>query len=84
MRRTVPSADRGCRARWHWRSFLAGAGSSFYIFAYGLLYWASKLHLPGFANKVLYLGYLALVSGLSGIVTGTIGFAATWGFLRVI
>ncbi|TNY20348.1 endosomal P24A protein [Rhodotorula diobovata] len=70
--------------RWHWRSFLAGAGSSFYIFAYGLLYWASKLHLPGFANKVLYLGYLALVSGLSGIVTGTIGFAATWGFLRVI
>ncbi|KPV71828.1 uncharacterized protein RHOBADRAFT_40167 [Rhodotorula graminis WP1] len=70
--------------RWHWRSFLAGAGSSVYIFLYGLLYWASKLHLPGFANKVLYLGYLALVSALSGIVTGTIGFVATFAFLRVI
>ncbi|GAA5905487.1 hypothetical protein JCM8208_004296 [Rhodotorula glutinis] len=70
--------------RWHWRSFLAGAGSSVYIFLYGLLYWASKLHLPGFANKVLYLGYLALVSGLSAIVTGAIGFAATFAFLRVI
>ncbi|GAA5853338.1 hypothetical protein JCM9279_003364 [Rhodotorula babjevae] len=70
--------------RWHWRSFLAGAGSSVYIFLYGLLYWASKLHLPGFANKVLYLGYLALVSGLSALVTGAIGFAATFGFLRVI
>ncbi|BGP40984.1 Transmembrane 9 super member 2 [Rhodotorula kratochvilovae] len=70
--------------RWHWRAFLAGAGSSAYIFLYGLLYWASRLHLPGFANKVLYLGYLALVSGLSALVTGAVGFAATWAFLRVI
>lgn len=70
--------------RWHWRSFLTGGGSAFYVFLYGLGYWASRLHLPGFANKVLYLGYLALVSGLTFMVTGTVGFAASWAFLRVI
>ncbi|KAL8292186.1 hypothetical protein RQP46_001652 [Phenoliferia psychrophenolica] len=70
--------------RWHWRSFLAGGGSAFWLLAYGLLYWATRLHLDGFANKVLYLGYLLLISFLSFLVTGAIGFVATYAFLRVI
>lgn len=70
--------------RWHWRAFLNGAASSVYIAAYGLVAWASKLHLAGVSNKILFLGYLAFISGLSAIMTGTIGYLATWAFLRVI
>lgn len=80
--------------RWHWRAFITGGGSAFWLFAYGvscfahhvwraliflrsparpltryrssslpltvsqLFYWATRLSLPGFANKALYLGYL--------------------------
>ncbi|GAA5874032.1 hypothetical protein JCM3774_001589 [Rhodotorula dairenensis] len=70
--------------RWQWRSFVNGASSALYIFAYGLVYWASRLHLSGVSNKVLFLGYLLFISGMSAIVTGTIGFVATWAFVRVI
>lgn len=70
--------------RWHFRAFLAGGGSAFWLMAYGLLYWATKLQLPGLANKVLYLGYLLLLCLLDFFVTGTIGFVATYAFLRVI
>ena len=49
-----------------------------------LVYWASRLHLSGVSNKVLFLGYLLFISGMSAIVTGTIGFVATWAFVRVI
>lgn len=70
--------------RWQWRSFVNGAASGGYIAAYGLVYWASRLHLSGIANKVLFLGYLLFISGMSAIVTGTIGFGATWAFVRVI
>ncbi|BGP17125.1 Transmembrane 9 super member 2 [Rhodosporidiobolus nylandii] len=70
--------------RWHWRAFLTGASSGLYLFLYGLLFWASRLHLSGFANKVLYLGYLALLAALEGIVMGSVGFAACWVFVRVI
>lgn len=70
--------------RWHWRAFLAGGGSAFWLLAYGLLYWATRLHLDGFANKVLYLGYLLLISLVSFLVTGAFGFVACYAFLRVI
>ncbi|KAM0746172.1 endosomal P24A protein [Meredithblackwellia eburnea MCA 4105] len=70
--------------RWHWRSFLAGGGSAFWLLAYGILYWATRLHLDGFANKVLYLGYLLILTALSFLITGSIGFVSTYAFLRVI
>ncbi|BGP29992.1 Transmembrane 9 super member 2 [Rhodotorula toruloides] len=59
--------------RWHWRSFVTGAASSVYVFAYGLLARASRLHLPGSSNKILFLGYLTFVAGLEAIVTETVG-----------
>lgn len=44
--------------RWHWRSFLIGGGSAFWMFAYGVWYWASRLSLDSFTSVVLYFGYL--------------------------
>ncbi|KAG8887233.1 hypothetical protein FRB98_000330 [Tulasnella sp. 332] len=56
--------------RWHWRSFLIGGGSAFWLFAYGVFYWASRLSLDSFTSAVLYFGYLFLLSVLDFLVTG--------------
>lgn len=44
--------------RWHWRSFLIGGGSAFWVFVYGVWYWASRLSLDSVSSVVLYFGYL--------------------------
>jgi len=44
--------------RWHWRAFLIGGGSAFWLFAYGVWYWASRLSLDSFSSVVLFFGYL--------------------------
>jgi transmembrane 9 superfamily protein 2/4 len=61
----------GILARWHWRAFLAGGGSAFWLLAYGLYYWASRLSLGSMSSVLLYLGYLVLLALLDFLVTGT-------------
>jgi transmembrane 9 superfamily member 2/4 len=56
--------------RWHWRAFLTGGGSAFWLLAYGLFYWISRLSLDSFSSVVLYLGYLFLLVLLDFLVTG--------------
>ncbi|GAA6064169.1 hypothetical protein JCM10212_002991 [Sporobolomyces blumeae] len=69
---------------WQWRSILTGGSSAFYLFLYSLIYWATKLNLPGLTNKVLYLSYVGAISGLVFVVNGTVGFVSVAWFLRVI
>ncbi|TFK75400.1 endosomal P24A protein [Pluteus cervinus] len=68
--------------RWHWRAFLTGGGSAIWLIAYGLFYWASRLSLDSFSSVVLYLGYLFLLAFLDFLVTGTIGFLASYWAVR--
>ncbi|KAG6334661.1 hypothetical protein ID866_4428 [Astraeus odoratus] len=68
--------------RWHWRSFLIGGGSAFWMFAYGLLYWASRLSLDSFSSVMLYIGYLFLLCLFDFLITGTIGFLASYWAVR--
>ncbi|KAI0690896.1 Nonaspanin TM9SF [Cytidiella melzeri] len=68
--------------RWHWRAFLTGGGSAFWVLAYGLFYWANRLSLGSFQSKCLYLGYLMLLALFDFLVTGTIGFLATYWAVR--
>ena len=56
--------------RWHWRAFLTGGGSAFWLLAYGLFYWVSRLSLDSFSSVILYLGYLFLLVILDFLVTG--------------
>ena len=44
--------------RWHWRAFMIGGGQAFWLFAYGLWYWASRLSFDNFTSVILYFGYL--------------------------
>ncbi len=57
--------------RWHWRAFLAGGGSAFWLLLYGIYYWASRLSLDSMQSVVLYMGYLLLLVLLDFLVTGT-------------
>ncbi|KAF8520357.1 endosomal P24A protein [Hysterangium stoloniferum] len=68
--------------RWHWRAFLTGGGSAFWLLAYGLFYWVSRLSLDSFTSVVLYLGYLFLLAFLQFLVTGTIGFFSAYWAMR--
>jgi len=56
--------------RWHWRSFVIGGGSAFWVLAYGLFYWASRLKLDSLSSVVLYLGYLFLIAIFDFLITG--------------
>ncbi|KAI0872704.1 Nonaspanin [Hypoxylon argillaceum] len=69
---------------WQWRAFLAAGMSAGYIFANALIYLISKLSLGGLSGTVLYIGYSALLSFLFFILTGSIGFFASWLFVRKI
>ncbi|KAJ3567173.1 hypothetical protein NP233_g6538 [Leucocoprinus birnbaumii] len=68
--------------RWQWRSFIIGGGSAFWLLAYGIYYWASRMSLGSFSSLLLYLGYLFLLALMDFLVTGTIGFLASYWAVR--
>ncbi|POV99757.1 hypothetical protein PSHT_13404 [Puccinia striiformis] len=69
--------------RWHERAFVTGGASAFWLVAYGLLY-ATRLSLHGFTSIALYLGYLLLLGLLDFLMTGSIGYVATFFFVKKI
>ncbi|KAF8857876.1 hypothetical protein BDZ45DRAFT_592072 [Acephala macrosclerotiorum] len=69
---------------WHWRAFTTAGASAGYVFLNALIYWVTKLQLGGLAGSVLYIGYSALISFLFFILTGSIGFFASWAFVQKI
>ncbi|KAL9078873.1 MAG: hypothetical protein Q9157_002209 [Trypethelium eluteriae] len=70
--------------RWQWRSFVTSGASAGYVFASAMLYWMRTMSFTSWTSGVLYLGYSALISGLFFVLNGTIGFLASWIFVRKI
>ncbi|KAK7513077.1 hypothetical protein IWZ03DRAFT_334352 [Phyllosticta citriasiana] len=69
---------------WQWRAFCTAGASAAYVFAYALLYWVKALSFGSWTSGVLYLGYSALISILFFVLTGAIGFFASWLFVLKI
>jgi len=69
---------------WWWRSFIASGGSAFYIFVYSIFYFFTKLEITEIIPSMLYFGYTFLISLTFWILTGTIGFIASYIFVRKI
>ncbi|ANB11817.1 Emp70p [Sugiyamaella lignohabitans] len=69
---------------WQWRSFILSGSASIYIFLHSIIYLVSKLSLGGFISNGLYLGYSLLISFVFFILTGTVGFIASFFFVRKI
>ncbi|KAF2495095.1 hypothetical protein BU16DRAFT_379645 [Lophium mytilinum] len=69
---------------WQWRSFCTAGASAAYVFLAAILYWVKDLSFGSWTSGVLYLGYSALLSVLFFVLTGTIGFFASWLFVLKI
>ncbi|KAF2027220.1 endosomal integral membrane protein [Setomelanomma holmii] len=69
---------------WQWRSFFTAGASAAYVFASCLLYWVKDVSWTSWTSGVVYLGYSALLSSLVFVLTGTIGFIASWLFVMKI
>jgi len=69
---------------WWWHSFIISGGSAFYVFAYSIFYFMTKLEITEFIPTLLYFGYTSLMVFTFWILTGTIGFYAAYFFIRKI
>lgn len=70
--------------QWQWRAFFASGACSFYILFQALIYLIYKMSLGGFISYVLYIGYSLLLAFTAFVLTGTIGFIASFFFIRKI
>ncbi|WFD36473.1 hypothetical protein MCUN1_003352 [Malassezia cuniculi] len=70
--------------RWHWRAFLTGGASAFWLFAYGMFFWLTRLSLPSLSSNILFIGYLIVFSLLDFVLFGFVGFAACYVYIRYI
>jgi len=66
---------------WWWRSFLTAGSSAFYMFAYSIFYFYTKLEITKFVSTLLFFGYMWIISFTFFILTGTIGFVACFMFV---
>jgi transmembrane 9 superfamily protein 2/4 len=69
---------------WFWRSFAASASSSLYVFMYSCLYYFTRLQIGHYVGAMLYFGYMFIMSYTFALITGAIGFSATFFFVRAI
>lgn len=70
--------------RWWWNSFFYSSTSACYLFIAGLFYYNSQLGSPHFYMTILYFGYLLILCFLIMLLTGSVGFLATFYFVRKI
>merc|ERR1712217_173330 len=69
---------------WWWQSFLTSGSSAVYVFLYSILYFSSRLLIDKMVSTLLYFGYMFIMSVLFFLLTGSIGFIASFNFVRVI
>uniref|UniRef100_A0A8D8UJQ7 Transmembrane 9 superfamily member n=1 Tax=Cacopsylla melanoneura TaxID=428564 RepID=A0A8D8UJQ7_9HEMI len=69
---------------WWWRSFITSGFTSIYLFVYCIHYFETRLNLGDASSVFLYFGYTLIMVFLFFIMTGCIGFFATFYFVRKI
>lgn len=69
---------------WWWRSFFMSGSCSIYVFFYAVFYFITKLDIQDFVPGLLYFGYTFIMVLSFWLLTGTVGFYATYLFIRHI
>ena len=69
---------------WWWRSFFTSGSSALYLFLYSVFYFATKLQITEVVPTIMYFGYMFLASIVFCLLTGTIGFCASYAFVHII
>jgi transmembrane 9 superfamily protein 2/4 len=67
--------------RWWWRSWLIPGSSAIYLALYAVYYFATQLSIMGATSVVLYFGYSLLLVVTFFLITGCIGYLATFAFI---
>ena len=70
--------------RWWWVSFEVAGSSGVYFFIYAFGYYYTELNFSRLTSFVFYFGYMFLASATYTMITGTLGFIATFIFIRTI
>ncbi|KAF7510143.1 hypothetical protein GJ744_007042 [Endocarpon pusillum] len=70
--------------RWHWRAFLGAGMTGVYVFIMALGFWMMRVSFGGLTGAVLYVGYSALIGFLIFVLTGSIGYLASYAFVQRI
>ncbi|KAF4678194.1 hypothetical protein FOL47_003256 [Perkinsus chesapeaki] len=70
--------------RWWWRSFFVSGSSALYVFGYSLMYLGTRLQIVDAVSIAVYIGYMGMISFAFFLLTGCIGFVATFFFVRAI
>lgn len=58
---------------WGWRSYLTAGSSAFYLFLYATFYFFTKLEMTKLISRILYFGYMPIMSYSFFVMTGIIG-----------
>jgi transmembrane 9 superfamily protein 2/4 len=69
---------------WWWRAFLSSGASAGYLFAYSIIYFYTRLAIDSFVATCLFYGYMAIMSLLFMLLTGSIGLISSFFFVRGI
>lgn len=69
---------------WWWRSFLISGSSALYLFLYSILYFFTQLNISNPTSTMIYFAYMGLASFAFFVMTGCIGYFATFVFVRKI
>ncbi|KAL5545022.1 hypothetical protein UlMin_008806 [Ulmus minor] len=70
--------------RWWWRSFLCGGSVGFYLFGYSIYHYHHRTDFSGALQISFFFGYMACISYCIFLMLGTVGFLASWLFVRRI
>ncbi|KAA8521512.1 hypothetical protein F0562_012178 [Nyssa sinensis] len=69
---------------WWWRSFLCGGSTGFSIYAYSFYYYYMRSDMSGLLQSSFFFGYMACICYGIFLMLGTIGFHASFLFVRHI
>mmetsp|Transcript_92510 Transcript_92510/g.193407 ORF Transcript_92510/g.193407 Transcript_92510/m.193407 type:complete len:640 (+) Transcript_92510:47-1966(+) len=69
---------------WYWRSFLTSAFSAVYVFVYSILFYCTRMQIGHYVGALVYFGYMFVISYTFALITGAVGFCATFVFVRAI
>jgi len=70
--------------QWWWRSFFISGSSGLHLFLYSIFYFHTTLTIHQFWSTVLYFVWMIVMAYAFAIVTGTIGWLASFFFVRYI
>jgi transmembrane 9 superfamily member 2/4 len=69
---------------WWWRSFFISSSCALYVFIYSIYFFVTQSEMDNVSSIVVYFGYSFLSSITLGLTCGSIGFTATYIFIRTI